>query len=313
MPQTLLALGSFLLPPEMERLESHFEVLRLYKEPDPEAALQARRMDIVGIVSNTATPVRANLIEALPNLEIISQFAVGVDNIDLAVAKARGIAVTNTPDVLTDDTADTAMALLLAVARRVCEGDMYVRVGKWLNGAMPLGVSLSGKKVGIVGLGRIGLAIAKRCEAFGMEVAYNTRTPKNVNYKYYNNINELADFVDVMILACSGGEGTRGLVDNSVLKSLGPRGIIVNVSRGTVIDETALLEALASRTIAGAGLDVYSNEPHVPEALVKMDNVVLLPHIGSATVETRTVMGNLVIDNLLAHFGGMPLKTPVAA
>jgi len=313
MSQTILLLGSFLLPPELEALESHFEVIRLNKVDDPDAVLRERARDIVGIVSSNYTPVRANLMEALPNLEIISQFAVGVDNIDLDTARSRGIAVTNTPDVLTDDTADTAMALMLAVMRRICEADMFVRVGKWHSGPMPLGTSLSGKKVGIVGLGRIGQAIAKRCTGFGMEIAYHGRNKKDVDYKYYSNINELADFVDVMVLACSGGPETHHLVDKSVVKSLGPQGIIVNVSRGTVVDQEALIEALEARTIAGAGLDVYADEPNVPEILFKMDNVVLLPHIGSATVETRTAMGRLVIDNLLAQFDGKPLKTPVAA
>lgn len=312
MTRTILAIGS-LLPAEMDALDKHFDVIRLFKEVDPEGTLQARRMDIVGLVSTYVTPVRANLIEALPNLEIISQFGVGTDNIDLPLAKSRGIAVTNTPDVLTNDTADTALALLLAVTRRVCEGDMYVRVGKWLNGPMPLGTSMFGKRVGIVGLGKIGLAIARRCEAFGMTVSYNGRTKKDVPYEYFSDINAMAQNSDILILACSGGEGTKNLVDNSVLKSLGPRGILINVARGSVVDEAALLDALASQTIAGAGLDVFASEPHVPKALVSMDNVVLLPHVGSATIETRTIMGKLVIENLLAHFDGKPLKTPVAA
>lgn len=312
MTRTILAIGS-LLPAEMDALDKHFDVIRLFKEVDPEGTLQARRMDIVGLVSTYVTPVRANLIEALPNLEIISQFGVGTDNIDLPLAKSRGIAVTNTPDVLTNDTADTALALLLAVTRRVCEGDMYVRVGKWLNGPMPLGTSMFGKRVGIVGLGKIGLAIARRCEAFGMTISYNGRTKKDVPYEYFSDINAMAQNSDILILACSGGEGTKNLVDNSVLKSLGPRGILINVARGSVVDEAALLDALASQTIAGAGLDVFASEPHVPKALVSMDNVVLLPHVGSATIETRTIMGKLVIENLLAHFDGKPLKTPVAA
>lgn len=312
MTRTLLALGS-LPPEEMETLERHFQVIKLWKEPDPGAVLLARRLDIVAIVSTWQTPVRGHLIEALPNLEIIAQFGVGVENIDLLVAKARNIAVTHTPDVLTDDTADAALALLLAVARRVCEGDMYVRVGKWQNGPMPLGTSLTGKVAGIVGMGRIGQAIARRCEAFGMRVVYHGPTKKDVPQLYYPDLKAMAEQSDFLILACSGGAGTLNMIDFDVLEALGKRGILINVARGSVVKELDLLAALSNRTIAGAGLDVYVNEPYVPEALISMDNVVLLPHIGSATMETRAAMGQLVIDNLLAHFDGKPLKTPVAA
>jgi hydroxypyruvate reductase len=311
MTRTLLALGN-LLPDEMTVLEQHFRIIRLWREADPEAVLQQERMNIVAILSIAGVPVRTHLVEALPNLEIIAQNGVGVDNIDLKFTASRGIAVTNTPDVLTDDTADTALALLLAVARRVCEGDMYVRVGKWANGPMPLGTSLSGKRVGIVGLGRIGQAIAKRCEAFGMHIAYYGRSQKDVPYAYYSDIKAMATDCDMMILAIAGGPNTRDLITFDVLEALGKRGILINVARGSVIKELDLLAALSNRTIAGAGLDVYQNEPNVPEALVSMDNVVLLPHVGSATLETRTKMGQLVVQNLLAHFEGRPLLTPVA-
>jgi hydroxypyruvate reductase len=312
MTRTLLALGG-LLSDEMDTLDQHFQVIRLWKEADPAAILQARRLDIVAILSTWQTPVRNHLIEALPNLEIISQFGVGVENIDLHVAKARNIAVTNTPDVVTDDTADTALALLLAVARRVCEGDMYVRVGKWANGPMPLGTSLTGKTVGIVGMGRIGQAIAKRCEAFGMKVVYHGPNQKDVPQKYFADLKAMAEESDALILACGGGAGTLNIIDYAVLEALGKRGILINVARGSVVKELDLLAALSNRTIAGAGLDVYVNEPYVPEALISMDNVVLLPHIGTSTMEARTAMGQLVVDNLLAHFDGKPLKTPVAA
>jgi lactate dehydrogenase-like 2-hydroxyacid dehydrogenase len=301
-----------LLPAEEESLDQHFDVLRLRREKDPEAAIQAHRQDIVGIASGMMK-VSRQLIEALPNLEIIATNSVGTDHIDLVAARERGVAVTNTPGVLTDDTADTALALLLATARRICEGDIYVRVGKWLNGDMPLGVSLSGKKAGIVGLGRIGQAIAKRCEAFGMEILYHGPRKKDVPYHYVDDVHALAQAADFMILACPGGPATAGLVDGPVLESLGPKGILINISRGSVVDEPALIAALQNRRILAAGLDVYAHEPHVPEAFISMDNVVLLPHIGSATVETRTVMGRLVVDNLLAHFNGQPLKTPVSA
>lgn len=301
-----------LLAAEEEMLDQHFEVLRLRKEKDPEAAIQEHKNEIVGIASGMMK-VSRQLMEALPNLEVIATNSVGTDHIDLIAAKERGIAVANTPGVLTDDTADTALALLLATARRICEGDIYVRVGKWFNGDMPLGVSLSGKKAGIVGLGRIGQAIAKRCEAFGMEILYQGPRKKDVPHTYVADVGDLAEAVDFMILACPGGATTAGLVDGPVLEKLGPKSILINISRGSVVDEPALIAALQNRRILAAGLDVYAHEPHVPEAFISMDNVVLLPHIGSATFETRTVMGRLVVDNLLAHFNGQPLKTPVSA
>lgn len=311
MKKALLVMGNLLLPAEMDALENHFDVIRLWKERDPERVLQERRSDIVAIASFHYVPVSRTLIESLPNLEIIAQFATGTDNIDLAAAKARGIPVTNTPDVLTDDTADTGMALLLACARRVCEGDMYVRVGKWHNGPMPLGVTLRGKKAGIVGMGKIGQAVARRCQAFGMDIYYHGPRKKDVPYHFSEDIHALATISDFLFLCCPGGPATAGLVDGPVLESLGDRGILINIARGSVVDEPALVEALEKRRILAAGLDVFAHEPNVPEALISMDNVVLLPHIGSATIETRTVMGRLVVENLLAHFNGHPLKTPV--
>lgn len=311
MAKTILALGS-LLPAEMELLESHFKVIRLWTEADPDGALQRYRTEIAGVVSTYTTPVSRRLMEALPNLEIVAQFGVGVDNIDLEAARALHIAVTNTPDVLTDDTADTALALMLAVARRVVEGDMFVRVGKWHSGALPLGTSLGGKVAGIVGLGRIGRAIAARCQAFGMEIAYHGPHEKTgVPYRYFSDLTELARISDFMVLSCRGGQDTENLVDYRVLEALGESGFLINVARGSVVKEEDLLIALRNGVIRGAGLDVYKREPHVPEGLFSMDNVVLLPHIGSATLETRSAMGRLVIDNLLAHFKGEKLRTPV--
>lgn len=310
MARTLLALGS-LLPDEMSILEENFHVIRVWKEADPQTVLNDHKNDVVAILSTYLTPVRAPLINALPNLEIIAQFGVGVDNVDLALAKARNIAVTNTPDVLTDDTADTALALMLAVARRICEADMYVRVGKWQNGPMPLGTTMCGKTAGIVGMGRIGQAIARRCEAFGMRVVYHGPNKKELPYNYFDNIKEMAEESDFLVLACSGGPSTQGLVNYEIMEALGKRGILINVARGSVVREMDLLAALTNRTIAGAGMDVYQNEPFVPEPLISMDNVVLLPHIGSATIETRTAMGRMVVENLLAHFDGKHVKTPV--
>lgn len=313
MKRVLLVMGNQILPKEMEILEDHFDVIRLWKERDPESVLQARKADIVAIASVYFVPVSRQLMEALPNLEIISQFAVGYDNIDLAAARERGIRVTNTPDVLTDDTADVALGLLLALSRRICEGDMFVRVGKWLNGPLPLGNSLKGKVAGIVGMGRIGQAVASRCAAFGMEIVYQgPRKKDDLSYRYEPNLKVLAQQSDYLILTCPGGADTRHMVNADILEALGPEGYLINVSRGSVVDEDSLITALKDKKIAGLGTDVFAHEPNVPDDLVKMDNVVLLPHIGSATHETRTLMGQLVVNNLLAHFNGKPLLTAVA-
>ncbi|MFA7275991.1 MAG: 2-hydroxyacid dehydrogenase [Pseudobdellovibrionaceae bacterium] len=314
MKKTILALGS-LLPAEMDALEAQYHLVRLWRESDPEKTLQDVKNNVVAIVSAyNGMPVTRKIIESLPNLEIIAQFGVGVDNIDLAAAAERRIAVTSTPDILTADTADTAMALTLSLLRRVVEADMYVRVGKWANGAFPLATSLKGKKVGIIGLGRIGQAIARRMSAFDMEIAYHgPRRKEGVPYAYYNDLSSMAQDVDILVAACPGGAMTKHCVNSRVLKALGPKGFLINIARGSVVSTDDLLIALRNGDIAGAGLDVYENEPHVPDALISMDNVVLLPHVGSATSETRSSMGQLVVANILAHFNGEPLLTPVAA
>lgn len=309
MKKTILALGS-LLPPEMKRLESDFNVLKLWKMEDPEAELQAQKNNIVGILSTAGgMGVTRRMIESLPNLELIAQHGVGVDNIDLEAAKDRHVMVTNTPDVLTNDTADTAMALILAVLRRVVEADVNVRAGNW---RIPLGASLTGKKVGIIGLGRIGASIAKRCEAFEMTIFYHGRhEKKDSSYRYFSDLEKMAQESDILVAACPGGEETFHLVNYKILKALGPSGYLINIARGSVVDTEDLLIALSNKDIAGAGLDVYEKEPEVPDALKSMDNVVLLPHIGSATTETRTKMGELVLNNINAHFEGKALITPV--
>lgn len=310
--KTILALGS-LLPAEMDALEKSFDLIRLWKEPNPEAVLQAYKNDIVGILSAyNGIPVTARILESLPNLEIVAQFGVGVDNIDLGAAKARGIAVTNTPDILTPDTADIAFSLILCLMRRIVEADMYVRVGKWVSGAFSLSSSLSGKTVGIVGMGRIGQAIARRGLAFDMKIVYHgPRQKPDLTYPYYADLRQMAEASDVLVMACPGGAETKNLVTGKILKALGPKGYLVNIARGSVVNTEDLLIALRNRDIAGVGLDVYENEPNVPEALISMDNVVLLPHVGSATAETRSEMGRLVIANILAHFEGKPLLTAV--
>jgi len=312
MTEAVLVMGNLILPEERERLGGRFDVIKLWQEKDPETILQTRKDDIVAIVGMHYVPISRTLIESLPNLKIISTFSVGFDHIDLTAANDNGIAVTNTPDVLTAETADTGMSLLLAVARRVVEADMFVRVGKWLNGPMPLGTSLANKTIGVVGLGGIGSKVAKRCAAFDMNIVYyGPREKPEYDYKYYSDIQEMAADSDFLILTCPGGEATHNLIDANVLDALGSEGILINIARGSVVDQPALIEALENGTIKAAGLDVFENEPHVPEELISMDNVVLLPHIGSGTVETRHVMGNLVVDNIFAHFDGKELITPV--
>lgn len=298
-------------PGQLGALEECFEVVQL-KRPDPDAIIREHQDDIRGIVT-VLTPVSEKLIEALPNLEIISVGAVGVDHVDLNMAKQRDIAVTNTPDVLTDDTADTGIFLMLACMRRGVEGDAFVRAGLWQPGSkLPYGTTQVGKTLGIVGLGRIGKAVAERAKAFKMNIVYHGRhEQKDQDYKYYTDLKEMAAEADVLMLTCPGGEDTRHIINYDVLEALGPQGFVVNIARGSVINTQDLLVALSNKAIAGAGLDVYEKEPHVPPELLRMDNVVLLPHIGSDTMETRTKMGALVVENLLAHFGGGSLVTPV--
>ena len=311
MTKTILAIDT-VVSNQVKLLDDHFDVIRLWKEKNPERLLQERGAEISAVTSSLL-PVRRSLIEALPNLEIISNCAVGYDNIDLEACKERGILVTNTPDVLTNDTADTALLLMLGVMRRGVEGDAYLRAGLWKkHGAAPLGSCLSGKTAGIIGLGRIGQAIAHRIEAFDMKVVYQgPRKKTDFAYTYYEDLEKMASEVDVLVAACPGGEATKGIVNDKILKALGEQGFFINIARGSVVQQGDLILALANKHIAGAGLDVYWKEPDVPQELLTMDNVVLTPHIGSATNETRNKMGQIVLGNLLAHFDGQPLLTEV--
>jgi lactate dehydrogenase-like 2-hydroxyacid dehydrogenase len=312
MPASLLALSN--IPPlGLSSLEEDYHVIRLWKEKDPEKTIEKYRNEIVAIIAGPANQVSDKLIRALPNLEIISVFAVGTDKIDLQAAADQQVTVTNTPDILTNDTADLAITLMLCCARRAVEADAYVRARQWDGSQFPLGTALAGKSVGVFGLGRIGLATAKRAASFDMKILYSARAYKENDYEYIQDPSELASKSDFLILTCPGGPQTHHIIDAGVLEALGPKGYLINVARGSVVDESALLQALYNKSIAGAGLDVYENEPDIPEAFFSMDNVVLLPHIGSATKETRARMGQLVIDNIKAYFNGNPLLTPVAA
>jgi len=312
MKPTVLALKS-ILPDEMELLGSHYNVIPLWEQSDRSAFLEARGAEISAILSTyDCEGVKADMMARLPHLKIIGQFGAGYDNIDLVAAKARNIAVTNTPDVLTDDTADLAMQLLLNVARRGIAGDRFVREGLWKKGGFPLTTSLSGKVAGIYGMGKIGQAIARRAAAHNMKIIYCSRSQKgDIPYGYYGKLAALAEASDFLILACSGGPETRHAVNREVLQALGPEGYLINIARGSVVKEDDLIAALEAGEIAGAGLDVFANEPDVPAELLKHESVVLSPHVGSATRETRSVMGRLVVENLNAYFGGRPLLTPV--
>ena len=314
MKKIILALGA-MQPAEMNSLESEFQVIKLWKEKDPESILQSCKMDVQVILSTyNGMPVTRKIIESLPNLELIAQYGAGLNNVDIETAKERQISVISTPDAPTKDTADTAMALILTTLRRVVEADMFVRVGKWSNGAFPASTSLSGKTVGICGFGRIGQAIAKRCSAFDMTVVYHSpRQKTEFSHYYFSDLKDMATHVDILVMACIGGDSTYHIANLPVFKALGPKGYFINIARGSVCNTDDLLIALSNRDIAGAGLDVYENEPSVPPALISMDNVVVLPHIGGGTVEARSEMGRLVIANIQAHFKGDPLLSPVAA
>ena len=267
---------------------------------------------IRAIAANGESKVPASLIQQLPALEVISVFGVGYDGVDVAAARARGIPVTNTPDVLTDDVADLGVALMLALARRIPQADKFVRNGEWPKGLFPLSRKVSGARLGIVGLGRIGQAIARRAESFGMSIAYTARNRKvDIAYPYFPNAEALAREVDFLLVITPGGAGTRGLIDAKVLAALGPKGYLINVARGSVVDQGALVEALINGVIAGAALDVFEDEPNVPAELRAHENVLLTPHIASGTWETRRAMADLAFGNLQAHFSGKPLLTPV--
>ena len=299
-------------PPTLAALDAAYATHKLWEVKDRDALLASLAGNITAVASSNSGGIDGATMAKLPKLKTISHFGVGYDTVDVDAAKRRGITVTNTPDVLTDDVADLAVALLLAAVRRVPQGDRYVREGKWLKGAMPLTDTIQGKSVGIIGIGRIGRAIAKRAEAFNLKVAYQGPNKKSdVTWPYFPDVVALAQEVDFLIAACPGGEATRGIVSRAVIDALGPKGVFVNISRGTVADEPALLEALQQGRLGGAGLDVFVEEPRVPEGFLALDNVVLQPHVGSASHQTRTAMGQLVIDNLAAHFAGKPLLTPV--
>jgi lactate dehydrogenase-like 2-hydroxyacid dehydrogenase len=294
-----------------EALKRDFTVHRMWEASDRDAFL-AGHAGTRFLAATGHARIDAGLLDALPALEIVSNFGVGVDSIDLAAARARNVRVTNTPEVLNDAVAELTLALMLALCRRIAPADAHVRAGRWPAGGWPLTGELTGATVGILGLGRIGKEIALRCQAFRMQVVYHGRTRQPfVPYPYFADLTEMARAVDWLVCVVPGDTGTTGMVGRPVLEALGPQGCIVNVGRGPLIDEAAMLDLLRSGGLGGAGLDVFSDEPRMDPGFWSLENVVLSPHQGSATTKTRWAMGDLMVRNLIAHRDGNPLITPV--
>jgi lactate dehydrogenase-like 2-hydroxyacid dehydrogenase len=298
--------------PTLAALEGEFGVHRLWRAPDPEIFINEIADRVRGVVTTGIAGLTRDRMQALPKLEIIACFGTPNGTVDLAVAKDRGVVVTNTPDSIAAPVADLALGLLIAVMRRICASDRFVRAGKWREGPPPMGIHLGGKTCGIVGLGKIGNGIAQRAQGFGMAVCYHgPRRKEGANYLYYPDLEAMAQAADCLVLACPLSAATRGLIDARILDALGPEGFLVNVARGPIVNEGALITALQEKRIAGAGLDVFWDEPEVPSELIAMENVVLQPHMGSSTREIREERGRKVLANLRAHFAGKPVLTPM--
>ncbi len=312
MKPEVLMMGK-MMPHVMEALEGAYQIHRYWETPDKAALLAQVGPAIRGVATNGAIGLKGELMSALPGLEVIAVYGVGLDAVDLVQAKSRGIPVTTTPDVLTADVADMAVALMLAVSRRIVQYDGYVRAGSWAQkGDPPLTRKVSEKRAGILGMGRVGRALAKRLGAMDMQISYlDVFQDPALPYRAVSNLQELAASNDYLIVTAAGGDGTRRMVNAEIFAAMPPDSFLINVSRGSIVDEEALVEALQQGTIAGAGLDVFYSEPNPLSALLQMPNVVLQPHMASGTLETRRAMGDLVIGNLKAHFSGQPLLTPV--
>jgi lactate dehydrogenase-like 2-hydroxyacid dehydrogenase len=301
-------------PVIMKGLEGKVTLHALIDARDKEAFLKSVADKVRAIaVAYTADKIDGAFMQRFPKLELIASFGVGYDHVDAKWAGAHGITVTNTPDVLNEEVADTALGLLLCTVREFPQAERYVRAGKWLQAQYPLSkATLRNRTVGMVGMGRIGRAIARRLDAFGVPVVYHSRNPQpGVTYKYYPRLIDMARDVDTLMVIVPGGAATQNIINAEVLKALGPNGILINMARGSVVDEPALIEALKNRTIYSAGLDVVAKEPHVPPELLAMDQIVLFPHLGSSTEVTRAAMDQLVVDNILAWAAGKPVLTPV--
>lgn len=285
-----------------EKLEQQFSIEKYFDHDDPQAFLAKKGQGIVGVVTRGDVGINNAVLEYLTDLKVISVFGVGTDSIDLKYAADKNIQVEITEGVLTDDVADMALALLLATARNVCQADKFVREGQWLNGGFPLSTKISGKRLGIFGMGQIGQAIARRACGFDMSIAYASNHEKpELPYQFVADIKQLAEQVDVLVIAVSGGAQSAGIIDQSIFSALPDSALVINISRGSVINQSDLIHALQNKKIAGAGLDVFAEEPQVPHELIAMTNVVLQPHVGSATHETRQAMSEKVLANLHKH------------
>ncbi|MFN4118112.1 2-hydroxyacid dehydrogenase [Acidovorax sp.] len=308
----ILQIGRLPLPALESELAARHQVTCLADQPDSAAFLAEHGAEFTGVVTTAAIGLKGEVIAALPHLQVISSFGVGFDALDIDAARARGIQVGYTPGVLNDCVADMAFALMLDVSRGIAASDRFVRRGDWQKGRFALGSRVSGKRLGIVGMGRIGQAVADRATGFRMEVAYHNRRPaESSGLRYVESLQALAQWTDYLVVTVAGGTGTRHLVNQDVLNALGPEGFLINVARGSVVDQAALVRALTDRTIAGAGLDVFDNEPQVPAELMALDNVVLTPHSASATHETRRAMADLVLENLQAFYAEGAVRVPV--
>jgi len=316
MPKPAVLSTGPMMPLIADQMEAAFDVHWLHKIPDKDAFFRSEgpRIEALCTGAHTGVKTSAELLDHLPNLKVISNFGVGYDTIDVPAAARRGIVITNTPDILTEEVADTALGLLIMTVRELSRAEAHMRAGRWAKeGDYRLTPgSLRDRKIGMMGLGRIGRAITRRLEAFGLPISYYARNKQaDVPYPYYSDLVAMARDVDTLIAILPGGPGTQNLVNAAVLDALGPRGILINMARGSVVDETALLAALKNRTILSAGLDVFWNEPNVNPEFLTLPNATILPHVGSASVFTRDQMGQLVVDNLLMYKDRKPPKTPV--
>jgi lactate dehydrogenase-like 2-hydroxyacid dehydrogenase len=302
-----------LIPRVRDELSAVFRVHRLWEADDQATWMNVISADIKAIACGPDMAIDARFMDRIPMLEIIANFGVGYDNIDAGEAAKRNILVTNTPDVLTEEVADTAIGLMIMTARELPAAERWLRAGKWKSGYPLSRGTLRNKTLGIFGLGRIGKAIARRAEAMGIKIIYHNRTRQpDVSYAYCATLKNLAEQCDILLSVAPGGPATDGIINSEIFQALGRNGIFVNIGRGSVVDEPALIDALQNKTILSAGLDVFKSEPHVPEALIAMDHVVLLPHLGSASVDTRNAMGQLQVDNLVHWFEKNAPLTPVA-
>lgn len=313
MSKPIILSTGWMMPLVTRQIDEAFEVHWLNKISDWDRLFAEHGSRIEGVCTGSLTNVRtsADMIKRMPNLKIISNYGVGYDSIDVPAAKQQGVVITNTPEVLNEEVADMAVGLLIATVREFNHAEAYLRAGQWPEkGEFRYTASLRDRSVGMIGFGRIGKAIAKRLEGFGMPICYFGRTKQDVPYPFYDDLVAMARDVDTLIAILPGGPSTQGLINTAVLEALGPRGIVINVARGTVVNEPDLIAALKNRTIHSAGLDVYVGEPQVNPAFLELDNVTLLPHVGSASQFTRDKMGQLVVDNLLAYKQRKPPLTP---